>query len=357
MTIREQTQVFRNTVALLAVCFSLSGTAINESLAEHPLRYPVKMFPSEQVPAPSGILSTDIAWIDNSTLIYKLLPSEGDTATATSIVTVNLDTLERKELDAATHRGQFCYDTMTKNIVYSTSITQQRDGISSIAKFTWGVLGSDLNTTEVENRRGKAVEMLINRYDCSFHYPWKWDNPSRVVEGVYMTDLPQKDGRIGRVIKKDVSPHQQGTLLFEAPEGKTKVVSNAESGYLLPAFDMASGQYWLYQFSHLARTVTVWRYDRQFNLLSQKTYPPGPWPTGTNLHAVKPGYLIYRSVLGGAGKFFLLSFDGTVTEVFSDFGLRGGVSISPDGCRAVFLHQEVPGCCRFPQQLAYVNLC
>lgn len=342
--------------AFIMCCIFLLIFLSQKCLADEKTSYPVKIYPVEKVPVPFWSLPTSVAWIDNHTIIYKTIPAEGDVAKTTSLIAVNLDTLERKDIDIATHHGTFCYDTLSKNIVYSTSI-QKHDPKWWTIEYKQGVLGEALKNIKIEDTKSKSGQLFINPFDCSFHYPFKWDNPDRSVEGVYMRELPRLDGRIGRQQQKNSPPHPYGTLLYEAPDGKTKVVPSDEGGFFLPSFEHFSGLYWHYNYNRFDRTVRVWHYDRQFNLLSLKTYPPGPWGTGQILHTMKLGYLIYRSVAPVSGKLFLLTLDGEVIEVFHDLGFRGNLSVSPDGCKAIFLHQEEEGCCKVPQQLASVTFC
>jgi hypothetical protein len=338
--------------------FALAGQKVdiykkyNIEIAK-PGEYPVTIYSNEDVPLPAMQPLEKIFWEDSDTLLYKknvqgLTFRQQHEDPIVPIISVNLRTLEKKEIGKAIYNsgtGQnLCYDTLSKNIVYPTlSKINEKDKTSEFT-FVHGVLGETLSKSTIPHIMGTPAKFRVNNYDCSFIYPYNED-PGFLVDGVKTTALRSEDGRIG-LLRSAPShgPEKQTTYLYISPEKEKKTFSFGHAQLPLLNFDSYANQYWIGQTNLSDKSVTIHRYDRRFNLVSEKTYPQGPWPFAhpapAYLASTKRGYLIYRPNYEEKEKhhLFLLMFDGKIVEVLRDYGLNHLVSVSPDGCRAAFFH-------------------
>jgi hypothetical protein len=326
--------------------------------------YPITMLTHEQVPLPQRDFDP-FRWVDSDTLIYvkdiEMTPEERRVHTRLNhnfpIITVNLKTLQMNEVSPK--GALFCFDTETQNIVYS--MAPDTDGGRVIG---YGTFGKELKKYKFfpkEDIRESYYPYSINKYDCTLY-------PVPVVKGEER--LREGDGSVGRELDPANTPwDKKGVYIIKKPDGSQKRVAFGDSNVIAFHYDYFSKRYWKKETS--AETTEgeishVWWFDRNFSLISEEKYGPGSGlGMGSELwYAVKPGFLIewrgsYRSEdkkkFLRYGGLYLILRDNRRIELFD--GSVQNISVSPNGCRAVFVYNSSEKTLPLPtRDHAYMNV-
>lgn len=286
----------------------------NKNITEASLAdFPVKIFDNEDVPLPTTGVGA-IFWLDNDTIIYKASDDKPlvDSSTAESaptnefIISVNLNSFAKK---SASNAGL---------------IAASQENYLQHARYGTPLQGCQIL---LENDGHACREKIV--VDIATKSTYEDDFDPKVI-----------------IVKKDTGEEKK--LIFDRPVYPLEF-----------HFDRFSNSYWI------SSEKKVWRFDRAFNKLSEESYPKGIWgafecrqshwryswalPCNFLEFSVKHGFLISgravisdrdnsRKDLFSTEGLFLATKDGQAFKMPDDIDEVGrGISVSPDGCKAVFI--------------------
>lgn len=289
--------------------------------------YPVTIFENGDLPPSES--GDDILWLDNETLLYveKMPLSSGETYKEYShpLISVNIKTFEKKIVARVTST-KVCFDYKTKNIHY---LSFKNSGAQKEYIHSYGKFGGDLKEF-IEDDKPKSIfeQPYINPLDCTFYEvspPWRKDwRALRHGDGI-VSIKSQGDGQVT-------------SYIFKNAKNVEKIISFGASNTPSFNYDDFSGHYWQSE-TLLDKSVYVWRFDADLNLVAEEAYPVGPWAVGSPIsifkHSVKAGFLV-GGRMGDSKQpremTYLVTKDKQIIHLPRVMGIR---AISPDGCRAI----------------------
>jgi hypothetical protein len=314
--------------------------------------YPVTIFDNDKVPLPDANLIDPFKWVDNDTLIYQ----KNEKSIFDSIVTVNLKTFELKKV--ADDGAGLCYDTETHRIEYSA---RSPNGGHSLIKY--GVLGQPLKTQEYSDDDFKSglYPYYVNSFDCTFYTP-------RPDLGKAERLLRVEDGSVKGELKDPATNIETpGVYIFTKKDGTEKKLEFGAAPSRILHYDYFSHLYWI---THITpdHKLAVMRLDKNFDIVKEEMYPSG---TEYGIFSVRRGFI--SAFVSPARNMDGKLIRGKAGEIYNSMGgmvlvtqtpglleiLEGDVSkisVSPNGCRAVFLYTQninKPS----PGQVGVIDLC
>jgi hypothetical protein len=335
-----------------------------------PGEFPITIFPADKVPpVMHGVgMVGDIVWQDNDTIMYvpqsDIPPARlREKAGLLSLVSVNLKTFERKEIDKVS--GQYvCYDYETHNIRYVGAIGE---GDNKQRAVFYGKLGEALKTDfQVRFQGEKQPQNWDHTIDCTYYpvLPPPGDtgrSAIRVSDGYLVLD--QQNG-------KDLPGH----FVLTKPDGTVKRFTLGTSNLDVFRYDNFSHLYWHYEDTHwnkdkIADGIDVWRLTRDMDVVSKEFYRHGPWAYGYPLtHSTKPGFIFggHTWVDNAVPRrrpishefLFLAKPDGSIIEIAEDI-LGEKIVVSPNGCKVIGSARRPSdeGASKQTGQFIQINLC
>lgn len=340
-----------------------------------PGTYPVTIYENDEVPLPASGDIEDVRWFDNETLILvQDIPSiswrDGREDNAFPVIIVRLADLTIKKIGRALRVG-VCFDARSKKISYVADATYGGVEEGKLKKrlsvtFMHGKFPKSVHRRKVVTSNYPATDFTVNQFDCTL-YVRENEKTFGWPEGT--VPLREGDGFFGAKPPEQVRTIENGTRIitqkptvyvYVSPEGERREFTLVDAPYRsYLKYDSANDEYWLpYTFSETGEMVIA-RFDSDtFQQVSKKKYKAGPWPRNGLIFAAKNGYLIYKPTLKEKNYLYLLTHDGQIIEVMRDYGYKGNLSISPNGCRAAFFHQDKhSNRPQAPKKIAVVELC